>query len=248
VVEAVMWTRPSSLLAVVVILSVASLATVGTYAAFSDIETSQDNYFGTGELNLWLENMEGKGEQWEDSVLRTWHYEYKFPPSDPTDPPWYGRMEPGDFVTSSVLLQAEGSQAGNHIDIYCSNVNTEPTWDEDIENQRESGLLGYPVPPEPNNGIYDKDTVMIITEMSYNGMPIIFMGAPLPGYFDGADNNPSDGHISLDEFEAHPLLGLTPTPNAGIVVFTMTVWFADYAGDEYQGDQTNMTLMFALMQ
>jgi len=237
------------LLAIIVIITVASLATVGTYASFSDIETSRDNYFETAELNLWLENPDSTGEQWDESVLRTWHYENKYPSSAPTLAPWYGRMQPGDSINSNVNLEADGTFVGNHIDIYCSNVNEELDLDTDIENQRENELLGNPTPPiprDPNQGIYDKDTVMIITYMKYHQTVIISSEYVFDLVF--FIDTSGDGRISLDEFEKQPLLGLTPVPTDGTITFTMDVKFAEGAGDEYQGDRTNMTLFFALMQ
>jgi len=235
---------------IIVILAVASLGVVGTYAGFSDIETSRDNYIDTAELNLWLRNPDGIGEQWDESVLRTWHYEEKFPRDpNPNDPPWYGRMQPGDSINSYVYLEAEGTFIGNHIDIYCGNVNEELDMDTPIENQRENELLNNPSPPiprDPNKGIYDKDTVMIITYMSYHTTVIITSEYD----FDTAffTDTSGDGRISLDEFEAQGLQELTPVPDSGTITFSMNVKFAEDAGDEYQGDRTNMTLMFALMQ
>ena len=232
---------------IIVILAVASLGVVGTYAGFSDIETSRDNYLETAELNLWLENPQGVGEQWDESVLRTWHYEQKFPPAtDPGAPPWYGRMQPGDSINSYVYLEADGTVVGNHIDIYCSNVNEELDPDTESENSAEDTILGLDVPVDPNNGIYDKDTVMIITYMMYHQTVIISSEYDFKSAFftDTSD----DGRISLDEFEAQGLQGLTPVPDSGTITFSMNVKFADGDWNEYQGDRTNMTLMFALMQ
>jgi len=245
-VEAVMKMKPV-LSAMIVILAVASLAAVGTYAGFSDIETSRDNYLETAELNLRLENPDSIGEQWDESVLGTWHYENKFPASNPDAPPWYGRMQPGDSINSNVNLEAEGTFDGNHIDIYCSNVNEELDLDTEIENERENELLDYPdpaIPRDPNQGIYDKDTVMIITYMKYHQTVIIRSEYD----FDYFTDTSGDDRISLDEFEKQPLLGLTPVPDTGTITFTMDVRFADGDWNEYQGDRTNMTLFFALMQ
>lgn len=231
--------------AIIVILAVASLAAVGTYASFSDIETSRDNYLETAELNLRLKNPDNIGEQWDESVLRTWHYEKKFPSdSNPGAPPWYGRMQPGDSINSYVYLEADGTFVGNHIDIYCSNVNEELDLDTTPENLAEDTILGWDVPVDPNNGIYDKDTKMIITYMKYHTTTIIRSEYD----FDYFTDTNGDDRISLDEFEKQPLLDLTPVPTDGTITFTMDVKFAEDAGDEYQGDRTNMTLMFALMQ
>jgi len=234
------------LLATITILSVASLAIMGTYADFSDIETSEDNYFATGEFNLRLENPDGIGEQWDESVLGTWHYEQKDPPSDPNQSPWYGRMKPGDSVNSYIYLEADGTMDGNTIDIYCSNVNEEIEHDTGPENEAEDAICGYDVPIDPGNGVFDKDTKMIITFMQYHTTTIITSEYDYDiNYFTDTSG---DGRISLDEFEAQPLLGLTPVPNNGTITFFMIVEFALDAGNEYQGDRTNMTLMFALIQ
>lgn len=233
--------------AMIVILTVASLAAVGTYASFSDVEISRDNYLETAELNLRLKNPDSIGEQWDESVLRTWHYEKKFPPDpNPNDPPWYGRMQPGDSINSYVYLEADGTFVGNHIDIYCSNVNEELDLDTTPENLAEDTILGWDVPVDPNNGIYDKDTKMIITYMSYH-MTVIISGEYDfdPAFFTDTSG---DDRISLDEFEAQSLQGLTPVPDSGTITFSMNIKFAEDAGDEYQGDRTNMTLFFALMQ
>ena len=215
--------------AMIVILAVASLAAVGTYAGFSDIETSRDNYFETAELNLRLKNPDSTGEQWDESVPRTWHYENKYPSSAPTLAPWYGRMQPGNSINSYVYLEADGTFVGNHIDIYCSNVNEELDLDTDIENERENELLGNPSPPiprDPNQGIYDKDTVMIITYMKYHQTVIISSEYvfDLAFFIDTS----GDGRISLYEFQEKGLHGLTPVPNdEGKITFSMTVEFAE---------------------
>lgn len=237
------------LLASMVIVGVISLAAVGTYAGFVDTETSKDNTFQADPNDLFLKNPTGVGEQWGHSVLRTWHYEYKIPPSDPSLPPWYGRMEPGDTVSSHVKLNAFGTDEADHVDIHCVNVNSEPEMDTPPENEAEDTILGYDVTTDPGYGIFDKDTVMIITSMTYHTTTIISGSYINPAYFPPAADTDNDGRISLAEFQAYPLLNLTPVPNSeGEITFFMTVEFAADAGNEYQGDQTMMTLIFTLMQ
>lgn len=219
-----------------------SLATIGTYAGFVDTETSQDNYVQATTTELFLENPAGIGETLGHGVIGTWHWN-----TMPT--PIY--MDPGDVLTSQVYLNSFGSSEGDHVDIDCVNVNWEPDDDWPGENARENELLGYPDPPIPldaNNGIYDKDTVMIITSMTYHTTPIIWGEYSYnPAYITDTSG---DSRISLDEFEAQGLHGLTPVPNAaGIVSFAMTIMFDDDDPyNEYQGDATNMTLIFTLVQ
>ncbi|GAH43301.1 unnamed protein product, partial [marine sediment metagenome] len=72
------------------------------------------------------------------------------------------------------------------------------------------------------------------------------------------DDLDGDGRISLYEFQVKGLHGLTPVPNdEGEITFSMTVEFALMmkrgdalvpVGNEYQGDATNTTLIFTLMQ
>jgi len=227
-------------------LTVVSLAVTGTYARFIDTEASQENAVQAGSLELILENPWQVGESRGHSVLRTWHYENLLP-----EP---GLMEPGDVLTSQVEFKAFGSGQAECIDIQCINVNSEPDFDTEPENEAEDTILGYDVPRDAGYGILDKDTVMIITGMSYHTQPIIWGEYDS---FDGAiftDIN-GDHRISLDEFEDQGIKGLTPPPNLGNVTFSMTIKFATTmlrngetvdVGNEYQGDQTEMTLIFTL--
>jgi predicted ribosomally synthesized peptide with SipW-like signal peptide len=98
------------LLSVVVILAVASLATVGTLASFSDIETSVGNYFATGNVNLTLADPdEDFGEDpLGESVQATWML------SDAI---------PGDMVTSYVTLKMIDGAGDYNVDITCHNQN-----------------------------------------------------------------------------------------------------------------------------
>ena len=116
-----------------------------------------------------------------------------------------------------------------------------------------------PVPITPNRGVYDKDRVMIITRMEYHTTIIISDSDIDPAFFVLADDDlDGDGRISLYEFQVKGLHGLTPVPNdEGEIIFFMTIEFAEMmnrggvlvrVGNEYQGDATNMTLIFALMQ
>lgn len=116
-----------------------------------------------------------------------------------------------------------------------------------------------PVPTTPNRGVYDKDRVMIITSMTYHTTTIISGSYINPVFFVLPDDDlDGDGRISLYEFQVKGLHGLTPVPNdEGEITFFMTIEFAKMmkrggiwvpVGNEYQGDATNMTLIFTLMQ
>jgi hypothetical protein len=229
-----------------VIVVIASLAAVGTYAGFIDTETSHNNLWKLDPFDLIVENPQDIGETWGHSVLRTWHYENTFGSE---------AMEPGDVLTSYVNLKSFGDSPGHHINIYCVNVNEEPDWDTDAENEAEAAILGESVTDMPGYGIYDKDKVMIITSMTYHVTPLIWGEYNSYNHKIFKDTD-GDGRISLDEFEAQNLRDLTPVPNSGAITFSMTVKFATTTlrngeivavGNEYQGDRTMMTLIFALM-
>ncbi|UCG88344.1 MAG: hypothetical protein JSW71_07320, partial [Gemmatimonadota bacterium] len=222
------------LLPAIILVFAVSLATIGTYAGFVDTETSRDNVVQAGTVELFLENMAGVGDTWEHSVLRTWHWE------NLPDPRF---MEPGDVLSSDVYLHSFGSSEGDHVDVYCVNVNSEPDDDWPVENEKEDALLGYDVPLDAGFGVYDKDKAMIITHMKYHTTLIVSGEYSFnPAWITDTSG---DGRISLDELEAQGLHGLTPVPNsAGIVPFAMTVKFADDDDyNEYQGDATDMTLI-----
>ena len=149
------------------------------------------------------------------------------------------------------------------------------TWDDDFDGLIDEddvdgvdndgdGLVdedpgpGTNIPITANRGVYDKDRVMIITSMVYHMTTIIASEDDwLPyGYFTAADDKNGDDRISLHEFSLKGLHGLTPAPNSlGEMVFSMTIKFALETirhgsmvdvDNEYQGDQTNMTLIFTL--
>ena len=66
------------------------------------------------------------------------------------------------------------------------------------------------------------------------------------GYIDDVDG---DGKITLYDFKNHGVTNLLP-PVSGLSSFSMKVTFGDVSIDlnEYQGDRTQMVLVFALFQ
>jgi predicted ribosomally synthesized peptide with SipW-like signal peptide len=275
----------SILLALIIIIVVASLAAAGTYASFVDTEVSEGNYVQATTLDLYLTNPTGVGEQEGQGVKQTWYWELSSTGQ---------RMEPGDSITSWVNLHSFGTGEADYVNIECVNVNTEPSpdmmntenpaenailtagigWDDDFDSEIDEdaiddidndgdGLIDEDppsgtIPSTANRGVYDKDRVMIITFMTYHTKTII--GGEYDwldyGYFTAADDKNGDGRISLYEFSLKGLHGLTPVPNtAGPIMFYMSVSFATDTirhgsqvpvSDEYQGDQTDMTVIFTL--
>lgn len=222
--------------ALIVILAVASLATVGTLAHFSDTELIPDNYLETGSLDLQLgdetpevmrsdgtteypldDGAEGHGEDpLGDSVTETW----LLPNADV-----------GDSVNSCVYVRNVGSLSGDNLSIYCS-----------IEN---IDLYG---------GTSNKDEMLVInTLIYYNTASISIVWTDgggqhcNPSYMANMDSDP---RITLHDLKLHGIPGL-PVPNSTFTRLEMSITFDVPDGidlDQYQGDETRMTLTFNLVQ
>lgn len=236
------------LLALVVIVAVASLAVVGTYAGFSDIEKSEGNYFETGDIEFQLGDTvpwpnvpgtppdgalfwpdEGYGEDPEgDSVVGTWDRTPGYP----------GGMQPGDCLESRVYLRNVGSLTEGHLDIECVNSN-------------------YDGSGNPTDVL--KEAVMVIDYLIYYNGPqvdIVWTDATgqhwNPAYIDDVDG---DGRITLHDWELHGVCNLD-LPEFNGACLDMRVVFDPptdplhpyYRDDKYSGYSTMMTLIFALLQ
>jgi len=222
------------MLALTVILVVAVLAGVGTYASFSDIETSTGNYLETGSLDLQLGDdapivvrsdntieyppaiAEGFGEDpLGDSVTETW----LLPGADV-----------GDSVDSCVYVRNVGSlSGGDHLDIYCT-----------IEN---IDLYG---------GISNKDEMLVINSLIYRngpGIPLVWTTPSGQGYnYPYVSDSDTDGRITLHDLALYGIRGL-PVPSSDFTRLEMSVTFDVLPGvdpNQYQGDETRMTLTFHL--
>lgn len=267
------------LTAILIMVFAASLATMGTYAHFSDTETSYDNYMEMGSLDLRLGDHDESFGDVGDSVTQTWYYEGSYPPG----------MAPGDSLDSVVYLENIGSLEGDHLDVYCAIVSVEIGDDTDAENIAENEILitngggvdndldglidednvdgidndsdglidedpgttTGPVPVTAGRGVYDKDRVMIINYMKYQNdgtVDIVWADGTEwdSNYMADVDG---DGKITLYDFKKHDVTDLLP-PVSGLSSFSMKVTFGEVAADinEYQGDQTQMTLIFNLLQ
>ena len=151
---------------------------------------------------------------------------------------------PGDTVTETLSLQNFGDPA-HRLEMNCTNDNSEPTDDNEPENEAEDKLLGCDVPTDAGHGIYDIDSEMIITYMTYDGILIIWgeKNDFDPAYVNDIDG---DGQISLDDLE-HQIITLPP-PNDGIWALTMTIKFDEDAGNEYQSDEVKTTFIFTIIE
>lgn len=224
---------------------VAAVAIAGTVAYFQDIETSAGNTLSAGVLDLLIADTAPVGsETFRNGVTATWTAD---------------DLKPGDeeaFQVNKVeLMKKFGSIEANHTEITCNySVNEESP-------QTESDT-------DPNTNL-DPDKMakeMLITRCIYHDAVCIdcLTGIKYSGY-DGengvcaGDNlgysdewriqdQSGDGKISFYDLRNDKLDNLPAVPNAPPFSFRMSVKFDNDAGNDFQGDTFNLTMMFTLNQ
>lgn len=105
------------LIALMAVMITIGLVGIGTYAYFSDTETSTGNIFtaGTLDIKLW-------GSDWEDSVTGTWTFD-NMAPGDVVEETLYVRNA-GSVPINCLLFdmdvteEADGASDGKHLDDY----------------------------------------------------------------------------------------------------------------------------------
>ena len=212
-------------------------AGAGTFAYFSDVETSTGNTFTAGTLDLKIKG----GEDWGDGV---------------TTAVWtMSNMAPGvpiDF--GSIDLRNDGNIAADHMKIGCSYTAT------------EKAPFGAETPDSANTELSPDDYGKYIEitkfeyyndgwKIKYDGTTFSTIGSPPqpPGYVAGdweISNNDGVGGISLCDFKDDPLDNL-PFPSVnelGTTHFEMEVKFRSDAGNDLQGDTLHLTMTFTANQ
>jgi predicted ribosomally synthesized peptide with SipW-like signal peptide len=219
------------ILASMLIIAAASiLIGAGTVAYFSDTETSKGNTFTAGTLDLKLSN--SSLGPWTDGVTGAWSL---------------SNMMPGNETpTASVFFKNFGSVASSTMEITCSYTVTEET------SQTESDT-----DPHTDEHPDEMAKYMIIAYMKYRNDKVNINC--LTGYDEYSnqikdewkinDAN-GDGKISLYELKLDPLINL-PSPDTqtnGITQLDMRIKFDENAGNDFQGDTFNLTMIFTLKQ
>ncbi len=240
-----------ALLSLLVIVAVAAVGGMGTYADLSDYEVSPGNYFATGNCDLQL----GDNLVWPS-----------IPPSRPIDPDFpeaseggplnwpdenYGQdpsgvdvggdsvfatwdrtpgypdgMQPGDVLIGQVKLWNAGTTDASRLDISCANVNYN----------------------EFDNPTSDKDKIMIIHAMAYRVNGVTYNLLSKLKSLTGKDT------VTLDDLEHHPLTNLKPPLIAkdGVPAregrLSMTVVFGPDPLGTYQLHKTHFTMRFDLFE
>jgi predicted ribosomally synthesized peptide with SipW-like signal peptide len=218
-----------ALTGILLIVSVAMLAGAGTYAYFSSTRTSTGNTFTAGTLNLKLSN--SSLGPWSDGVTGIWTL---------------SNMMPGDeTATASVFFKNFGSVASSTMEITCSYTVTEET------PRAQSDT-------DPNTDQHPDEMAkhMIITTMIYRNDHVnINCSTGYDSYSKQTkdewkvnDAN-GDGKISLYELKLDPLVLPSPDtqPNK-ITQLDMSIKFDENAGNDFQGDTFDLTMIFTLKQ
>jgi len=219
------------ILASIVIIAVASmLLGAGTYSYFSDTETSSGNTFqaGTGpDLKLSHSSL----GPWTDRVTGTWTL------SD---------MKPGhETPLASVYFKNFGSVPSNTMTITCEYSVDEET--NPVESDTD---------PYTNEHPDEMAKYMVITYMYYRDDNININC--LTGEDDGYPPNENwrvndtdlDERITLYDLKMDPLVNL-PSPDTqplSITQLDMRIKFDENAGDDFQGDIFDLTMIFTLNQ
>jgi len=216
-----------SILSIIIITMIAG---VGTYAYFSDIETSTGNSFSAGTLDL---KVMDNDESWGDGVVGTWTL---------------SNMKPGDFKYGYVKVDNVGSIDGDHLEITA-----------DYEVIEESPVVESDTDPDTNLHPDWMAKNMTITSASYDDGTVIDLltGEEWLDNIGGTYNDQnddwmiedadSDGKISLYDLKYGRPDNL-PLLHDDQYTFRMTVKLDENAGNDFQGDIFDLTVFFILNQ
>ncbi len=232
------------LISLSIIAVVATIAIGGTIAYFQDTETSTGNTFSAGILDLKIRDND---EDWGDGVQATW----AAPPDVKPGDAW-------DFRIPLVQMQAswDSTVPGNHLEITSDYSVTEENpcleGDTDCQTDLHPGEMAKEM--LITRCIY-KGSFGCIDCLSgeqktlYNSSNHTCAGSLVASsaYWKIEDQN-SDGKISFYDLKNDVLDNLPPPSNVGMYDYEMGVKFAESAGNDFQGDIFDLTMLFTLNQ
>ena len=216
----------SVLSAIFTIALVSVLVGAGTFAYYTDTEVSSGNTLTADEMGLIILDDD---ESWRDGVTATWTMD---------------NMKPGDSVLNGYvkLDLADGSLNADHMEIKCDYSVTE----EDSQTESDT---------DPNTDEHPDlmATNMTITSATYdNGGVIDLLTGDSNGFYAHNDDwvindIDEDGIITLYDLK-YGYLDNLPAPDGDHRTFRMDVKFNENAGNEFQGDTLDLTVIFILNQ
>jgi predicted ribosomally synthesized peptide with SipW-like signal peptide len=207
------------LLSILAVSTVVALVSGATYAYLNDAETSSGNTFTAGTFDLKIKDQD---EGWKDGVTATW---------TATD------MKPGDsyaFEVPFVNMKNVGSIPANHVEIT-----------SDYSVVEESPQTKSDTDPNTNLNPDKMAKQMIITRCTYYNSVIVNCLTHTDSKWRIEDTD-SDGKITFFDLKNDKLDDL-PAPE-GPAGFEMSVKFDGNAGNDFQGDTFDLTVIFTLNQ
>ncbi len=218
------------LTAILVAGLVATMAGAGIYAYFSDTETSSGNTFTAGTLDLKVSH--SSTGPWTDGVTATWTL---------------SNMKPGDKTpTASVFFRNFGSIKSSTMEITC-----------DYSVVEEANPAESDTDPYTNEHPDEMAKYMVITSMWYRNDQLNINCLTGHDEYSGetkedwkVSDTDGDGRITLYDLKMDPLVNL-PSPDTQPYLYTqldMKIKFNEDAGNEFQGDIFNLTMIFTLKQ
>jgi spore coat-associated protein N len=208
-------------IAIITVILTVGLVGSGALAYFQDTETSTDNTFTAGTLDLKLADYdEDPGTGPDDGVVATWTMT---------------NMAPGFSSTNSwdIDLSNSGTIAGNHVEIAFSHV-----IDEGIPIESETSSTNTPA---------DMAQWLEILDISYTG--VNFDSSPGHVLVDTNGNSFIDLDDLADPANAAALDNLmVPPAGTGHTSLDMDIKFNSGAGNDFQGDTLITTVTFTMNQ
>ena len=232
------------LVSISIIGMVAVIAIGATVAYFQDTETSSGNTFSAGILDLKIKDND---EDWGDGVHATW-----------TAPPDVKPGDAWDFRIPFVQMQKswDSTVPGNHLEITSdySVVEESPCLegDTDCQTNLHPGEMAKEMLItrgiyKGNFGCIDALTGMHWTQ--YNSSNHTCVGDVITQSNDWKiEDQNVDGKISFYDLKNDELDNLPPPSNVGMYDYEMSVKFAETAGNDFQGDTFDLTMIFTLNQ
>lgn len=210
------------LVSISVIGVVAAVAIGGTIAYFSDTETSTGNTITAGTLELEIRD---QNEGFGNGVTATWTAQ---------------DVKPGnqyDFTVPFVGLRKLGTINADHLEIA-----------DDYKVIEENPCIESDTDCQTNLNPDKMAKEMIITRCKYYDALIINCLTNLnPDY--RIEDKDGDGKITFYDLKQDPLDNLPPVGGSyAFGYFEMGVKFAESAGNDFQGDTFDLTMIFTLNQ
>lgn len=215
---------------ILIIGLIATLTGTGINAYFNDTETTSNNTFTAGTLDLKLSH--SSAGPWTDGVAGTWTL---------------SNMKPGDQTSSrSVFFKNFGTITSRTMTVACNYIVIEETPQTEADTDPNTDLH----PDEMAKSMiiamirYKNDEVDIDCFTGYDSWTLITKN-------DWKINDANgDGKISLYELKIDPLINL-PSPDLEPNKETqldMVIKFDETAGNDFQGDTFDLEMVFTLNQ